>query len=160
MKIWLLLVFFTSLSHATHDSTNYDFTVPIFFSSDFSFSVYTLCSWHSNTVEKSETKERGKYIWTLRCYCSGRLTNVKMYSTIELFGFALAALCLKRSCTTVNSWLVTGLTLMLNHSLITLGVLVVVLPWIPCYVCSLLCSVWQWWLPRSEYCCNDASRAC
>ena len=61
-------------------------------------------------------------------------------ATREIFGFALSVICLRKRCHTVNILVMTALSLVLNDSLITIDVFVVVLQQIPCSVCCLLCS--------------------
>ena len=54
--------------------------------------------------------------------------RIEICATKELFSFPLDVFCLRRRFTTLNSWAVTVLRLVLNHSLVTVDVFVVVLP--------------------------------
>ena len=65
---------------------------------------------------------------------------MKINSKIEIFVFALYVICLRIMGTTVNSFVATDLSLMLNHSLITVDVFVLVLPRIHCYIFYLVQS--------------------
>ena len=63
---------------------------------------------------------------TIRGLFSGRLTNGNICYNRTLC-FALAVIFLRISCTTVNSWFVTSLMPILNHSFIIVDVFVLVI---------------------------------
>ena len=62
----------------------------------------------------------------IRGLFSGRLPNVNICYNRTLC-FSLAVIFLRIRCTTVNSWLVTSLMPVLNHSLIIVYVFVLVI---------------------------------
>ena len=58
----------------------------------------------------------------------GKIYLMERDSTREMFGFVLSFICLRILFTTTNSWVMTDLRIMINHSLTVLDVFIVLLP--------------------------------
>ena len=65
--------------------------------------------------------------------------NIPGILEVNPFGFSLAVICLRRSFTAINCWVVTALRLMLNYSLKTVDLFASYLERIICYACCFIC---------------------
>ena len=91
---------------------------------------------------------------TQRGYYNGMLPSRNKLYKREIFSLYFIWLII--GCTTVKKWSMTSLRIMLNQSLITVCVFVVVLPWNYFSVCCFLWPCQKWLLPGPSPLWNDA----
>ena len=155
-KIWWLLAIILILSlpslvlHRTYllmTSLPTFFSMVYYLSSDYIFHIM-LC-WEMKT-NREENMKISKEVTVLECHI------MEINARTDIFNFKMPIIWLWRGWPYLNSFVITDLRIIMNHSLVYLDIFVVFLKWIAYSVCCLLRCFQPWWLLRLTDFYNDA----